>query len=34
VRVVVPKKLTKAEREALENLQRVSKENPRERLVV
>jgi molecular chaperone DnaJ len=34
VRVVVPKKLTKAEREALENLQKVSKENPRERLAV
>jgi molecular chaperone DnaJ len=34
VRVVVPKKLSKAEREALENLQKVSKENPRERLAV
>jgi molecular chaperone DnaJ len=34
VRVVVPKKLTKAEREALENLQKVSRENPRERLTV
>jgi DnaJ-class molecular chaperone len=33
VRVVVPKKLTKAEREALENLQKVSRENPRERLL-
>jgi molecular chaperone DnaJ len=32
VRVAVPKKLTKAEREALENLQKVSRENPRERL--
>jgi molecular chaperone DnaJ len=32
VRVVVPKKLSKAEREALENLQKVSRENPRERL--
>jgi molecular chaperone DnaJ len=32
VHVVVPKKLTKAEREALENLQRVSRANPRERL--
>jgi molecular chaperone DnaJ len=32
VRLAVPKKLTKAEREALENLQRVSRENPRERL--
>jgi molecular chaperone DnaJ len=32
VRVSVPKKLTKAEREALENLQKVSRENPRERL--
>jgi molecular chaperone DnaJ len=30
VRLTVPKKLTKAEREALENLQRVSRENPRE----
>jgi molecular chaperone DnaJ len=34
VRVVVPKKLSKAEREALENLQKVSHENPRERLAV
>jgi molecular chaperone DnaJ len=33
VRVVVPKKLSKAEREALENLQKVSRENPRERLL-
>jgi molecular chaperone DnaJ len=32
LRVVVPQKLTKAEREALENLQKVSRENPRERL--
>lgn len=32
VRVTVPKKLTKAEREALENLRKVSRENPRERL--
>jgi len=32
VRISVPKKLTKAEREALENLQKVSRENPRERL--
>jgi molecular chaperone DnaJ len=30
VRVTVPKKLTKAEREALENLRDVSRENPRE----
>jgi molecular chaperone DnaJ len=30
VRVTVPKKLTKAEREALEQLQKVSRENPRE----
>lgn len=30
VRVTVPKKLSKAEREALENLQKVSRENPRE----
>jgi molecular chaperone DnaJ len=30
VRVTVPKKLTKAEREALEELQKVSRENPRE----
>jgi molecular chaperone DnaJ len=34
VRVSVPKRLTKAEREALENLQKVSRENPRERLAV
>jgi molecular chaperone DnaJ len=34
VRLIVPKKLTKAEREALENLQKVSRENPRERLTV
>jgi molecular chaperone DnaJ len=33
LRVVVPTKLTKAEREALENLQKVSRENPRERLL-
>ena len=33
VRLTVPKKLTKAEREALENLQKVSRENPRERVV-
>ncbi|HEV3408065.1 MAG TPA: molecular chaperone DnaJ [Gaiellaceae bacterium] len=32
LRVAVPTKLTKEEREALENLQRVSRENPRERL--
>ena len=32
VRVRVPQKLTKAEREALENLQKVSREDPRERL--
>lgn len=31
LRIVVPTKLTKAEREAIENLQRVSRENPRER---
>jgi molecular chaperone DnaJ len=30
VRLSVPKKLTKAEREAIENLQKVSRENPRE----
>ena len=30
VRVTVPKKLSKAEREALENLQKVSRENPRD----
>jgi DnaJ-class molecular chaperone len=34
VRVSVPTKLTKAEREAIENLQKVSRENPRERLEV
>jgi len=34
VRVVVPKKLSKAEREALETLQKVSSQNPRERLAV
>jgi molecular chaperone DnaJ len=32
VRVTVPKKLTKAEREALEALQKASRENPREEL--
>jgi molecular chaperone DnaJ len=32
VRVTVPKKLTKQEREALEELQKVSRENPREAL--
>jgi molecular chaperone DnaJ len=32
VRVTVPTRLTKAEREAIENLQSVSRENPRERL--
>ena len=32
VRVAVPTKLTKAEREAIENLQKVSREDPRERL--
>jgi molecular chaperone DnaJ len=32
VRVVVPTKLTKAEREAIENLKAVSRERPRERL--
>jgi molecular chaperone DnaJ len=32
VRVAVPTRLTKAEREAIENLQKVSRENPRERL--
>jgi molecular chaperone DnaJ len=32
VRVTVPKKLTKAEKEALEALQKVSRENPREAL--
>ena len=34
VRVSVPTRLTKAEREAIENLQKVSHENPRERLEV
>ncbi len=33
VRVTVPQKLTKAEREALEELQKVSRENPREAFV-
>ena len=33
VRVTVPKKLNKAEKEALEQLKSVSKENPREKLV-
>jgi molecular chaperone DnaJ len=33
VRVTVPKKLSKAEKEALEQLRSVSRENPRERLV-
>jgi molecular chaperone DnaJ len=32
LRVVVPTKLTKAEREAIENLQRASRQNPREKL--
>jgi len=32
LRVTVPKKLSKAEKEALENLKKVSKENPREAL--
>ena len=32
VKVSIPKKLTKAEREALENLQRVSREDPREKV--
>ena len=32
LRVTVPKKLTKKEREALEELQKVSRENPREAL--
>ena len=32
VRVTVPQKLTKAEREAIEALQKVSRENPRERV--
>ena len=32
VKVTVPKKLTKAEREALEGYQKVSRENPRERV--
>jgi hypothetical protein len=30
VRIDVPKKLTKAEREAIENLQKVSRHDPRE----
>ena len=30
VKLTVPKKLTKQEREALENLQKVSRENPRD----
>ncbi|MBD0316936.1 MAG: molecular chaperone DnaJ [Thermoleophilia bacterium] len=34
VRVTVPTRLTKAEREAIENLRKVSRENPRERLGV
>jgi len=34
LRVTVPKKLTKKEREALEELQKVSRENPREALFV
>jgi molecular chaperone DnaJ len=33
IRVTVPKKLTKAEREAIENLQKVSRERPREQAV-
>jgi molecular chaperone DnaJ len=32
LKVTVPQKLTKAEREALERLLKVSRENPRERL--
>jgi len=32
LRVVVPTKLTKAEREALENLQKVSRQDPREKV--
>jgi DnaJ-class molecular chaperone len=32
LRLTVPKKLTKKEREALEELQKVSRENPREAL--
>jgi hypothetical protein len=32
LRLTVPKKLTKKEREALEELQRVSREDPREAL--
>jgi molecular chaperone DnaJ len=32
LKISVPTKLTKAEREAIENLQKVSRENPRERL--
>ena len=34
VRIAVPTRLTKAEREAIENLRKVSHENPRERLEV
>ena len=34
LRISIPTKLTKAEREAIENLHRVSRENPRERLGV
>jgi molecular chaperone DnaJ len=34
VRVSIPTRLTKAEREAIENLQKVSRENPRDRLEV
>ncbi len=33
VKVSIPKKLTKAEKEALEGYQKVSRENPRERFV-
>ena len=33
VKVNVPKKVSKAEREALENLRKVSRENPREGMV-
>ena len=32
MKVTVPKKLTKAEREALEGYQKVSRENPREQV--
>jgi DnaJ-class molecular chaperone len=32
LRVAVPEKLTKAEREALENFQKISRENPREKV--